>query len=106
MEELIKEINALNYSVSLRQYNKLKVAGEALWEGCATHISRDNVPNTYIYMDEITFGRDPAHVLGKLRDKCKNAAADSIAKAKAAKIKKYDPFDDDAEATDTGDAFE
>jgi hypothetical protein len=72
MEKLIAEINALGYSVSLRQYNKLKVNNEALWEACATW--RDDTPQrnhaTHIYMDEITFGRDAAHSLTKLLAKC------------------------------------
>jgi len=87
MEKLIKEINAFGYSVAIRQYNKLKVNNEALWDATATHISRDNAPHTHIHMDEICFGRSAEHVLGKLRDKVKEAAAKKAAKT-------YDPFED------------
>lgn len=92
MEKLIKEINSLGYSVALRQYNKLKVAGEALWDATATHIDSSDMRNhpKHVYMDEITFGRDATHALGKLLDKVKAAAAKKAAKP-------YDPFEDDAE---------
>lgn len=85
--ELVTEINALGYSVAVRQYNKLKVNNEVLWDATATLIrSNDFAQNRHgdhIHMDEVTFGRDLQHVLGKLYTKCvASAAATAVEAAK------------------------
>lgn len=83
MENIITQINALDYAVHLRQYNALTHAGEARWEACGTH--RKNNTGKHIRMDEIVFGRDPVHALTKLLAKVTSAV----------QAKKKDPFEDD-----------
>ena len=75
LEALIAAINAAGYNVYLHQYDKRVRTGETRWEATATSMYRDNVPKSHVYMDEICFGRDPRHALGKLLDKCQAAPA-------------------------------
>lgn len=72
IEDIIAMINGCGYSIALRQFNKLKVNNEALWEACATRIDSSDARNhpKHVYMDEISFGRDPIVALTKVYNKC------------------------------------
>jgi len=75
LEALIAAVNAAGYNVYLHQYDKRAHPGETRWEATATSMYRENVPKSHVYMDEISFGCDPRHALGKLLDKCQAAPA-------------------------------